>query len=362
MTTVAFAGGGTGGHLFPALAIARAVQVERPEWRCVFAGAARGVEAAVLPERGVPHRLFPFEPIHRTRWWRNARWPLLAARLIREVDAWLDAEQPAAVIGSGGYVSGPVVWRAARRGIPTAIVELDVRPGIATRLLARRADAIWLAAAEALQGLPASARGRATVTGAPIAPPEPDRRLAALERYRLDPTRPVVVITGGSQGSRAINRAVAAWVEAGGGEGRQLLWATGRTTHQEFAAWHRPPGVQVIPFIDPMADAWAVSDVAITRAGMMTIAELAAWGIPTILVPLPTAAADHQVHNARAVAAAGAGICVLQADLTPERLEREVAGVLDDPDRRAAMAAAARARGRPAAAAEIARRVIDLVG
>lgn len=360
MTTIAFAGGGTGGHLFPALAIAGAVQAARPGWHCVFAGAARGVEATVLPERGLPHRLFPFEPIHRTRWWRNARWPILAGRLVREVDAWLDAEQPAAVIGSGGYVSGPVVWRASRRGIPTAIVELDVRPGIATRLLARRADAIWLAAAEARPGLPAAARDRATVTGAPIAPPDPDRKPMALQRYGLDPERPVVVITGGSQGSRAINQAIAAWVEAGGAEGRQLLWATGRATHQDFVAWHRPPGVQVIPFIDPMADAWAVSDVAITRAGMMTIAELAAWAIPAILVPLPTAAADHQVHNARAVAAAGAGICVLQADLTPERLEREVAGLLDDPVRSAAMSAAARDRGRPDAAAEIARRVIGL--
>lgn len=360
MTTIAFAGGGTGGHLFPALAIAGAVAATRPEWRCVFAGARRGVEATVLPERGVPHRLFPFEPIHRTRWWRNARWPLLAVRLVREVDDWLDAERPAAVIGSGGYVSGPVVWRAARRGIPTAIVELDVRPGLATRLLTRWVDQIWLAAEEARDALPVAARARAVVTGAPIAPPDPGRREAALSRFGLDRSRPVLTITGGSQGSLALNRVVAAWLAAGGGEGRQVLWATGRATHAAFAPLHQPPEVQVIPFIDPMADAWSVSDLALTRAGMMTLAELAAWGIPAILVPLPTAAADHQTHNALAAEAAGAATCLRQDALDAAALEAAVGAILGGPSRREAMARAARQRGRPDAAAGIAQRVIGL--
>lgn len=360
MTTIAFAGGGTGGHLFPALAIARAVQGVHPDWDVAFAGASRGVEAGVLPARGVAHRLFPFEPIHRRRWWRNLKWPWLAIRLVREVDAWLDEIQPSAVIGTGGYVSGPVVWRASRRGIPTAIVELDVRPGIATRILAPRVDAIWLATDEAREALPARARSRVTVTGAPIAPPDPSRRAAALEHFGLDPSRSVVTITGGSQGSLALNRVVAAWLDAGGARERQVIWATGRLTHEQFASHHRPPEVNVIPFIDPMADAWAVSDVVLSRAGMMTLAELSAWGIPAILVPLPGSASDHQVHNARAAEAAGAAACLVQADLDAGRLEAEVAAILDDGARREAMAASARQRGRPDAAAEIARRVVAL--
>ncbi len=360
MTTIAFAGGGTGGHLFPALAIARAVTAERPDWQVAFAGSTRGVEATVLPEREVPHRLFPFEPIHRTRWWRNARWPFLAARLVREVDAWLDEVQPSAVIGTGGYVSGPVLWRAARRGLPTAIAELDVRPGIATRLLAPRVDEIWLAVAEARAGLPRRAQGRAVVTGAPIAPPERDRRPAAIAALGLDPSQPVIVVTGGSQGSLALNRAVAEWLAHGGGSARQVVWATGRATHAQFAALHAPPAVQVIPFIDPMADAWAVCDLAVARAGMMTLSELAAWGIPAILVPLPTAAADHQTHNALAAEASGAARCLRQADLSGARLGVEVDAVLADPATRDAMAAAALRRGRPDAAAEIAGRVVAM--
>ena len=117
MTTILMAGGGTGGHLFPAIAIANAVKAAHPDWQVAFAGATRGIEANVLPARGLPHRLFPFEPLHRARWWRNARWPFLGVKLIREIDRWLQELQPDAVIGTGGYVSAPVVWRAAARGI-----------------------------------------------------------------------------------------------------------------------------------------------------------------------------------------------------------------------------------------------------
>lgn len=362
MTTIAFAGGGTGGHLMPALALAAAAREADPAVAVTFAGATRGVEASVLPTRGVRHRLFPFEPIHRRQWWRNARWPWLAARLVRDVDAWLAAERPDVVVGTGGYVSGPVVWRAARRGIPTGILELDVRPGVATRWLAPRVREVWVAAPEALDALPPAVRPRAMVTGAPIVPPDPARRDAARARFGLDPARPVLVVTGGSQGSLAINRAVAAWLDGGGGTDVQVIWATGRATYAEFASRHHPPAVHVVPFLDPMADAWAVADACVARAGMMTLAELAAWGIPAVLVPLPTAAADHQRHNARAHAAAGAAVVLEQERLTGPTLGSAVAALLADPTGRAAMAAAARARGRPEAAARIAGRILALAG
>src|SRR5690606_38471518 len=134
MTWVVMARGGTGGHLFPAVAIAHAVRIRHSEWEIVFASSKRVVEGRVLPARCLRHRLFPFQPLHRRQWRRNASWPLLAGRLIRSVDRWLAEQQPDVVIGTGGYVSGPVVWRAARRGIPTALLELDARPGLATRL------------------------------------------------------------------------------------------------------------------------------------------------------------------------------------------------------------------------------------
>lgn len=362
MTTVLLAGGGTGGHLMPALAIAQQLAARHPEWRMVFAGAERGIEASVLPQRGVPHRLFPFEPIHRQQWWRNLKWPLLAWRVARAVDAMLDAESPSLVIGTGGYVSGPVVWRAARRGIPTAILELDVRPGFATRRLAPMVREIWTAAPEGLAALGPGAAARGIVTGAPIMPPDAGRRTAARARFGITDERPVLIMTGGSQGSLAMNRLISAWLREGGAADAHLIWATGRATHEEFAHHHVPPDVTVVPFLDPMADAWAVADLCVARAGMMTLAELCAWGIPSVLVPLPTAAADHQRHNAEAMAAAGASVVLTQAGLSAATLGATLTALLADGPRRAAMAAAATRRGKPDAAMQIAARCERLVG
>jgi UDP-N-acetylglucosamine--N-acetylmuramyl-(pentapeptide) pyrophosphoryl-undecaprenol N-acetylglucosamine transferase len=360
--TILIAGGGTGGHLMPALAIAAAVRREHPEWRILLAGANRGVEATLLPTREFPFYLLPSEPLYRRQWWKNVHWLFLARRLLREIDRLLDVARPAVVVGTGGYASGPVVWRAARRGIPTAIQEQNAYPGLATRRLARVAGEIWLGVPEARGHLKPGARTIVVETGNPIVPPEPGRRPAALRKFGLDPAHPVVLVTGGSQGALAINEAVAAWLDSGAGAGVQVLWATGKGTHDRFASRHAPPAVQVFDFLDPMADAYSVADLAISRAGMMTVAELAAWGIPSILIPLPTAAADHQTPNARVMAEAGAAVYLSQAELSGPRLGELVLGLLRDRPRREAMAAAARRRGHPGAAQQIAARIGVLSG
>jgi UDP-N-acetylglucosamine--N-acetylmuramyl-(pentapeptide) pyrophosphoryl-undecaprenol N-acetylglucosamine transferase len=347
----------------PALAIAAALRASYPQWRVVLAGAERGVEATLLPTRDFPYTLLPAEPIYRRQWWKNIRWPFLAIRLIRAVDELLDRESPAVVVGTGGYASGPVVWRAARRGIPTAIQEQNAYPGLATRWLAKRVREIWLGIPEAHRHLTPGARTVVLDTGTPIARPDPGRRAAAMRRFGLDPGRPVLLVTGGSQGALAINDAVGRWIASGGAEGLQILWATGRTTYDRFRGQHAPPAVHVFDFLDPMPDAYAVATLAISRSGMMTVAELAAWGIPSILVPLPTAAADHQTANARVLADAGAAIHLSQAEF-PAALGsgKLVSELLGSPDRLAAMATAARARGRPDAAAEISARIGILSG
>ena len=154
--------------------------------------------------------------------------------------------------------------------------------------------------------------------------------------------------------------AVGEWLDQGGPRGADLLWVTGRGTYDQFAAHHRPPAVQVIDFLDPMADGYAVADVVVSRAGMITVAELCAWGLPSVLVPLPTAAADHQTHNARVLAEAGASALIPQADLTAGTLAAAIESLLGDGARREDMAARARARGRPNAAADIVSKILTL--
>jgi UDP-N-acetylglucosamine--N-acetylmuramyl-(pentapeptide) pyrophosphoryl-undecaprenol N-acetylglucosamine transferase len=351
MSTALIAGGGSGGHLIPALNIAAALRDSGR--RVVLIGAERGLEAERLPKKDFPFHLLPSEPIYRRQWWKNVRWPALAIRLIRGVDRILDREAPALVIGTGGYAAGPVVWRAAQRGVPTAILEQDAFPGLTTRWLARRVRNVYLGQPEIEAHLKVGRHTRVFVTGCPIVPPDLALRATAHGQLGLDPSMPTVLITGGGQGSLALNQVVVPWLVQAATGGIQVIWATGHKSFAEFAHLHAPPRVHVVPFLDPIAPAYAAADIAVTRSGMMTISELCAWGIPALLVPLPTAAADHQTRNAEVMARAGAAIHLPQSDLTVERLGREVAGLVENPGRRDRFAAAARGRARPGATAEI---------
>jgi UDP-N-acetylglucosamine--N-acetylmuramyl-(pentapeptide) pyrophosphoryl-undecaprenol N-acetylglucosamine transferase len=166
---------------------------------------------------------------------------------------------------------------------------------------------------------------------------------------------------GGSQGSLAINEAVAGAIDAGLLKNVSLLWATGRVTYERYARHMRPPAVRVWPFLDPIGPAYASADLVVCRAGAMTLAEVTAWGLPSVLIPLPTAAADHQTPNAEALQAAGAAIHLPQSHLGPAVLADRIAGVVGVPARRAEMAAASLRRGRPGAAEAIADRLLSLL-
>jgi len=350
---VFIAGGGTGGHLMPALAIASRLRARYPGVEPVLIGAERGIEAQLLPSRDFRFHLLRVEPLYRRQWWKNARWPVVAVRLLRQLRDLFRTERPLGVVGTGGYASLPSVWFGARLGLPTAVQEQNAFPGLATRLLARRVRQVYLGLPEARTRLRFGPGTEVFDTGNPIPPPDASRRAAGAARFRLPAGRPVLLVTGGSQGALAVNQVVAQWLEQGRARDVTVLWATGRGSHAQFAHLHRPPEVQVFDFLDPIADAYAVADLAVGRAGMMTGAELCAWGVPSVLIPLPTAAGDHQRHNAEALAAAGASAMILQRDLTVDRFEEMVGGLLRDAPRRSRMAAAARDRGHPAAADEI---------
>jgi UDP-N-acetylglucosamine--N-acetylmuramyl-(pentapeptide) pyrophosphoryl-undecaprenol N-acetylglucosamine transferase len=361
-TTVLFAGGGTGGHLYPGIAIARTLVRLEPRVQPFFIGAQRGIERQVLPTTEFPHLLLDLHPLYRGKPWENWRTLRGAAGAWRAVGALDRLEHPRLVVGTGGYAAGVALAYAVVHRIPIVQQAGDSHPGLTARAFRRWTRETYLAfpeAARVLGGDPA----QLIDTGAPIEPPpspRPDRR-AARSKWGFPAERGrVLLIYGGSQGSRAMNLVVADWVRAGIPDDLHVIWMTGKASFAEFASLDGGR-VRVREYLSPIADAYAAADLALARAGAMTTAELFAWGIPAIVVPLPTAAADHQTHNARALAAAGAAIHLPQAELTVERLDREVRSLVSDPAAMARLAAGASQRARPDAAESIARHILRLI-
>ena len=358
---IVFAGGGTGGHLYPGLAIARAVQRLRPDIQPFFVGARRGVERDVLPTTGFPFVLLDLHPLYRSDPWNN--WRTLAGMITawRGLGRVFRAERPALVAGTGGYAAVTALAYAIAHGIPIVEQTGDSMPSLTARLFSRWAREVYLSFPESSRHLKVRSPDVLVDTGAPIEPPPANRpsRDAARASWGFAPAARVVLVYGGSQGSLAINNAVKAWVAAGLPADVSLIWGTGKKTYEQFANLESAR-VRVKPYLAPIADAYAAADLAVARAGTMTLAELFAWHIPAVLIPLPTAAADHQTLNARTLEQAGAAIHLPQTQLSGANLGSTVASLLHDETRMRALASAAAARARPNAAAEIAQRIVAI--
>jgi len=358
---IVFAGGGTGGHLYPGLAIARAVQRLRPDVQPFFVGARRGIEPEVLPASGFPFALLDLHPLYRRAVWNNWRTAVGMLTAWRALGRLMAAERPALVVGTGGYAAVATLAYATVHDIPFVEQTGDALPSLTARLFSRWAREIYLSFPESASHLRARTPEALVDTGAPIEPPPATRpdRAAALHTWGFPADARVVLVYGGSQGSAAINAVVRDWV-ANLPPKVHVIWGTGKRSHAEFASLETER-VRVRAYLSPIADAYAAADVAVTRAGTMTVAELLAWRIPGILVPLPTAADDHQTVNAVALERAGAAIHLAQARLTRATLVATVDALLGDPARLAAIRAAATTRARPDAANVIARRIVALL-
>jgi UDP-N-acetylglucosamine--N-acetylmuramyl-(pentapeptide) pyrophosphoryl-undecaprenol N-acetylglucosamine transferase len=358
---VVFAGGGTGGHLYPGLAIARALVRLDPAVRPHFVGALRGVERDVLPATEFPHTLLDLHPIYRPEIWRNWRtlrgaysaWSGMS-RLGRELN-------PALVVGTGGYASGAALAWAWARHVCLVQQIGDSHPGATARLFTRRSTEVYLGFPEAERWLPHTGCVFRD-TGNPIEPP-PDIRpapAAARARWGFPAGARVLLVFGGSQGARGLNLAVAAWAERGLPESLCVIWATGPGQYDAFRHLDRAD-LRVVPYLEPIADAYAAADLAFVRGGMMGTSELCAWGVPMIICPLPTAAMDHQTSNAMALEMAGAAVHLPQRDLSAERLDATVRELLADQGRLRSLREHAVARARPNAAREIAGHILALL-
>ena len=391
---VVFSGGGTAGHFYPARNIAEALADRVPGVQPFFVGTEGRIEARELPGLGYAYRLLPVaglrSPLSAARSSGGvavrARGVLAAALgnvraiwlLVRAVAKLLPEfrrGRAAAVVLTGGYVCAPAGIAARLLGLPLILQEQNMLPGRTTRLLARWASQIHVAYPEATAALPGRARERVLQTGNPIRPLPPVEargREAARRALGLPGTARVVLVVGGSQGADKMNRASIEILQDGMPiDGEFVLWVTGPAhyAHVEESLRGVPrERFTVVPYLEPekMYQALAAADLVVSRAGAMATSEFLAWGVPAILVPLPTAAGDHQTANARALEAVGAAVHLPErdrsgSDLGAARLWGEVRRLLDAPETLAAMSDAARARARPDAARDVAAAVASIL-
>jgi UDP-N-acetylglucosamine--N-acetylmuramyl-(pentapeptide) pyrophosphoryl-undecaprenol N-acetylglucosamine transferase len=363
MTRIVFAGGGTGGHLYPGIAIARALVAARPTVEPFFVGAHRGIEREVLPKTEFPHALLDLHPLYRSAVWNNYKTVAGAVGAWRHIGAMVRRDRPAAIVGTGGYAAGIMMAYGTLHRIPLVQQVGDSHPGLTARTFSRWSYEIYLNFPEAAAALRAHHEGSLIDTGAPIEPPpepRPDKRTARAHWGFPASGGHVLLVYGGSQGSLAVNREMAKWIDRGLPEGVYIIWGTGRGTYPAFKRYDGGP-VRVRDYLSPVSEAYAAADLAVARAGAMTTAELFSWGIPAVLIPLPTAAADHQTTNALTLESAGAAVHIPQSELTAERLDSTIRGLLGDRAELRRLAEGAAKRARPHAAAEIAQHILRVV-
>jgi UDP-N-acetylglucosamine--N-acetylmuramyl-(pentapeptide) pyrophosphoryl-undecaprenol N-acetylglucosamine transferase len=349
------AGGGTGGHVFPAVAVAEAMQA-MADVDVVFCGTARGVEARVVPARGWRLELVDVEPMKGGGARRAVRGAYVAAKAMARAVHVVRSVRPRAVLSVGGYAAGPVTLAGALLGVPVALLEPNNVVGLANRLLgpfARRAYVAW---DETGARFRASAR---RTYGVPL------RAGFGPRPYAARGTRRVLVL-GGSQGAAALNeRMPQAVARLGDVKDVEVTHQAGRDRDGSVRAAYEAAGVArvtVVPFIDDVAGALADADLVVARSGAGSVAELTAVGRAAILVPFPHAADDHQARNAEALARTGGALCLRQEVADPGRLAREIARLLLDDAARTAMADASRACGKPGAARDVAADLLALAG
>src|SRR5476651_359289 len=332
---VVIAGGGTGGHLYPGIAVARELLARRPETQITFAGTARGIEARVVPREGFALDLIRSSGVKGKSLFDRARGAALVP--LGLADGWqiVSARRPSLVIGVGGYSSGPVVVVAALRGVPTMLLEQNAVPGLTNRVLSR----VVQAAAVTFDSTQAFFGAKAFVSGNPVRP-EFFAASGPHQESALDDQTSVtrVLVFGGSQGAHAINVAMveAAPELAAGGSPLRLVNQTGERDVEMVRTAYRQAGLQAIvePFLYDMGRQLGQADVIVCRASATTLAEITAVGKAAVLIPLPTATDDHQRRNAEALAVAGAAELLLQRDLTGPVLAELVLALAGDRDRK----------------------------
>ncbi len=331
---VIISGGGTGGHIFPALSIADAIMRTFPGSEILFVGAENRMEMQRVPAAGYKITGLPVAGFDRRHLWRNFKVLLKLWKSIRMARHIISDFKPDIAVGVGGYASGPTLKAAQRAGIPTVIQEQNSYAGVTNKLLAAKADAICVAYPGMERFFPAE---KIVLTGNPVRKTLSDTKLSpeeAKSELGFDPAKPLVLVTGGSLGARTLNQAMIEAITSGKAAKTdfQILWQCGASDHKrctETVAEICPDNVVLTEFISDMPLAYRAADLVVARAGAGTISELELLGKPSILVPSPNVAEDHQRHNAEALATRGAADMVLDADVD-KRLWNDICTIIEN--------------------------------
>ncbi len=351
---ILIAAGGTGGHIYPGIAVAKEIVRRHPDAEVKFVGTARGLENKLVPQAGFELSIIDSAGLKNVGVVARTRGLLVLPKSLRQARGLIKNFRPDMVIGAGGYVSGPVLLTASLLKLPTLVMESNALPGWTNRVLARFIDKAAVSFAAALPFF----RGKGVVTGNPVR-----REFFEISERRRDPSQLSILIFGGSQGAHAINEAMVSALPLLGEVKNRL-----RVTHQTgeadldqvtrgYASQNWGEQANVRKYIENMVAAFAEVDLVICRAGATTTAELIAAGKASVMIPFPFAADDHQRKNAEAMEAAGAARMILQQDLSPQRLAGEIEALVSEPERVTAMGEAARRLSQGDAAAK----VVDLV-
>jgi len=358
---VLIAGGGTGGHLYPAIAIGESMQAKYPNIKVHYLGSKFGIEATVLPIKALPHTLLPIRGLQRgislQSFSRNVLLPWRMYHSMRIAKNIIKQLKPDIIVGTGGYASAIPLKIAVKMNIPIVLQEQNSRPGITTTYFAKEAKRICIAFKAAKDEL----SGDTILTGNPIRANilNGDRNKGGLS-FDLNPNQKTIFLFGGSQGSAFLNRIMNECISMFGSEKIQILWQTGQNQYEQFK--HLDSSIiKVRSFIHNMPEAYAISDLIISRAGALTLSEITACGKPSILVPFPHSAGDHQTKNAESIVQAKAALLLPEKGLTPRQLFRTAISILYDDNKLESMSNNARKIGIPDATNKIINQILEVV-
>lgn len=365
---IIIAGGGTGGHIYPAIAIATGIEQHFPDADILFVGSKSGMETDLVPKAGFKIKTIPVKGFRRKLSLDTFVTIKELAKGIKASWEIISAQKPDLVIGTGGYVAGPVLFLASVTGVKTIIHEQNVKPGVTNKILSRFVDKVAASFEDSLRYFPEK---KTIITGNPVRPQIiMGERLQALREFGLNPSLPTVLCFGGSQGAQSLNDAMIGLIsEIKEVFGYQVIHITGKGQYEKVIGCLGKKGIpedglghiKILPYIYNMQDAYAAADLVIARSGALTVSELSMCAKPSVLIPLRTAAGDHQNFNAKYFRDRGAAVIIKDSELNAKVLKNTVENIIFDEDRMKRMEVSSKTLAKPDALSAILRQVDELM-